>query len=161
LKELFGTMKREGWTADFLEQKIGQYVAEIIPETFANKVKLKKGIIELTVKGREEIEKMEKLKAAVQAFPRYQQLLKEKQRYDFDDMINWVIQVFETNADVLAGYQEQYQFFLVDEYQDTSGAQNKLVELLVSFWEEESPNLLLWVMMIKVSTASREPTWRT
>jgi DNA helicase-2/ATP-dependent DNA helicase PcrA len=143
LKELFGTMKREGWTEGFLEQKIGHYVDEIIPETFANKVKLKKGIIELTVKGREEIEKMEKLKAAVQAFPRYQQLLKEKQRYDFDDMINWVIQVFETNADVLAGYQEQYQFFLVDEYQDTSGAQNKLVELLVSFWEEESPNLFV------------------
>lgn len=143
LKELFGVMKREGWTREFLLQRIDEYIETVIPETFANKVKLKKGIVELTVKGREEIEKMEKLKAAVNAFPLYQQLLKEKQRYDFDDMINWVIGVFQTNADVLASYQEQYQFFLVDEYQDTSGAQNKLVELLVSYWQDESPNLFV------------------
>ncbi|HYK57499.1 MAG TPA: ATP-dependent helicase, partial [Flavisolibacter sp.] len=143
LKDLFGTMKREGWTTEFLLQRIEEYIEKVIPETFANKTKLKKGIIELTIEGRKEIEKMQKLKAAVQAFPLYQQILKEKQRYDFDDMINWVIGVFETNADVLAGYQEQYQFFLVDEYQDTSGAQNKLVELLVSYWQEESPNLFV------------------
>jgi len=143
LKDLFGTIKREGWTIEFLLKKIEEYIEHIIPETFANKTKLKKGIVELTIKGKEEIEKMHKLKAAVLAFPQYQQILKEKQRYDFDDMINWVIGVFETNADVLANYQEQYQFFLVDEYQDTSGAQNKLVELLVSYWQEESPNLFV------------------
>ena len=143
LRDLFGVMKREGWTTEFLLKKIDEYVAEIIPATFYNKIKFKKGIVELTVEGRKEIEKMQKLKAAVQAFPLYQQILKNKQRYDFDDMINWVIGVFETNADVLAHYQEQYQFFLVDEYQDTSGAQNKLVELLVSYWQEESPNLFV------------------
>ena len=143
LKDLFGTMKREGWTTPFLLQKIDEYVENIIPETFYNKVKFKKGIVELTVEGKKELEKMAKLKAAVQAFPLYQQILKEKQRYDFDDMINWVINVFETDADVLASYQEQYQFFLVDEYQDTSGAQNKLVELLISYWQEENPNLFV------------------
>src|SRR5215211_6473675 len=143
LKDLFGTMKREGWTTPFLLQKIAEYVENIIPETFYNKIKFKKGIVELTVEGKKELEKMAKLKAAVQAFPLYQQILKEKQRYDFDDMINWVINVFETDADVLANYQEQYQFILVDEYQDTSGAQNKLVELLVSYWQEESPNLFV------------------
>ncbi|SHF74419.1 ATP-dependent helicase [Flavisolibacter ginsengisoli] len=143
LKELFGSMKREGWTPEFLLQKIDDYVENIIPETFYNKTKFKKGIVELTVEGKKEIEKMVMLKAAVQAFPQYQQILKEKQRYDFDDMINWVIAVFESDPEVLASYQEQYQFFLVDEYQDTSGAQNKLVELLVSYWQEESPNLFV------------------
>src|SRR6476620_6282291 len=86
---------------------------------------------------------MTRLKAAVQSFPRYQEILRSKQRYDFDDMISWVINVFETNADILAGYQEQFQFILVDEYQDTSGSQNRLVELLVSYWQEESPNLFV------------------
>jgi DNA helicase-2/ATP-dependent DNA helicase PcrA len=143
LKDLFSTMKREGLTAEYLTKKIDEYVEEIIPDTFYNKIKAKKGIIELTVEGKKEQEKMVKLKAAVHAFPAYQQILKEKQRYDFDDMINWVINVFETNADALANYQEQYQFILVDEYQDTSGAQNKLVELLVSYWQEESPNLFV------------------
>jgi len=143
LKDLFSSMKREGWTADYLTQRIEEYVDDIIPNTFYNKIKAKKGIIELTAEGKKEQEKMIKLKAAVQAFPVYQKILKEKQRYDFDDMINWVINVFETNADILATYQEQYQFILVDEYQDTSGAQNKLVELLVSYWQEESPNLFV------------------
>lgn len=143
LKDLFSNMKREGWTTEYLLKKIDEYVEEIVPDTFYNKIKAKKGIIELTAEGKKEQEKMSKLKAAVQAFPAYQKILKEKQRYDFDDMINWVISVFETNADVLANYQEQYQFILVDEYQDTSGAQNKLVELLVSYWQEESPNLFV------------------
>lgn len=143
LKELFSNMKREGWTTEYLLSKVEEYIEDIIPNTFYNKIKAKKGIIELTAEGKKEQEKMVRLKAAVQAFPAYQQILKEKQRYDFDDMINWVINVFETNADVLANYQEQYQFILVDEYQDTSGAQNKLVELLVSYWQEESPNLFV------------------
>jgi len=143
LKELFSNMKREGWTTEFLLKKINDYVEEIIPDTFYNKVKAKKGIIELTQEGKKEQEKMTRLKAAVEAFPAYQTILREKQRYDFDDMINWVINVFETNADALANYQEQYQFILVDEYQDTSGAQNKLVELLVSYWQDESPNLFV------------------
>src|SRR5215203_946393 len=143
LKDLFSNMKREGWTADYLVKKVEEYIEDIIPDTFYNKIKAKKGIIELTAEGRKEQEKMIKLKSAVQAFPMYQKILKEKQRYDFDDMINWVINVFETNTDILANYQEQYQFILVDEYQDTSGAQNKLVELLVSYWQEESPNLFV------------------
>ena len=143
LKDLFSNMKREGWTADYLVKKIDEYIEDIIPDTLYNKIKAKKGIIELTAEGRKEQEKMIKLKSAVQAFPVYQQILKEKQRYDFDDMINWVINVFESNADVLANYQEQYQFILVDEYQDTSGSQNKLVELLVSYWQDESPNLFV------------------
>jgi DNA helicase-2/ATP-dependent DNA helicase PcrA len=91
--------------------------------------------------GRKEIEKMYKLRAAVQAFPQYQQLLKESQRYDFDDMINWVIEAFGTHPDLLLGYQEQYQFILVDEYQDTSGSQNALVEQLISYWQDEAPNI--------------------
>ena len=64
------------------------------------------------------MEKMEKLKAAVNAFDDYQHILKESQRYDFDDMINWVINVFQDHPDVLLTYQELYQYFLVDEYPD-------------------------------------------
>jgi DNA helicase-2/ATP-dependent DNA helicase PcrA len=41
----------------------------------------------------------------------------------------------------LANYQERFQYILVDEYQDTSGSQNKLVELLINFWE--NPNIFV------------------
>ena len=56
-------------------------------------------------------------------------------------MINWVIKAFEENKNLLANYQEKFQYILVDEYQDTSGTQNKIVELLVSYWE--NPNVFV------------------
>jgi DNA helicase-2/ATP-dependent DNA helicase PcrA len=56
-------------------------------------------------------------------------------------MINWVIKAFEENPNLLSSYQERYQYILVDEYQDTSGTQNRLVELLISYWEK--PNVFV------------------
>ncbi|MEI9955868.1 MAG: ATP-dependent DNA helicase [Ferruginibacter sp.] len=67
--------------------------------------------------------------------------MRKKNRYDFDDMINWVIKVFEENPAILSNYQEKFQYILVDEYQDTSGTQNKLVELLINYWDE--PNVFV------------------
>src|SRR5687768_4265911 len=81
LKDLFSSMKREGWTTEHLLQKIDEYV-EQIPEIFYNKIKFKKGIVELTVEGKKEFEKMTKLRAAVKAFPQYQQIVRDMRRYD-------------------------------------------------------------------------------
>ncbi len=67
--------------------------------------------------------------------------MRSRNRYDFDDMINWVIKAFEENKNLLANYQEKYQYILVDEYQDTSGTQNRLVELLISYWDK--PNVFV------------------
>ncbi|MEY4938085.1 MAG: hypothetical protein RIS64_4446, partial [Bacteroidota bacterium] len=48
---------------------------------------------------------------------------------------------FETNEHLLRGYQEKYLYILVDEYQDTSGTQNKLVQQLINYWEK--PNVFV------------------
>ena len=137
-------MKREGWTPAFINQKIDEYIADLpTRDEFIYKRKykefnagdLKKDKIE------EEKERMEKLRAAVNEFDRFQQLMRKKNRYDFDDMINWVIKAFEENKNLLANYQERFQYILVDEYQDTSGTQNKLVELLISYWDK--PNVFV------------------
>jgi len=85
--------------------------------------------------------KMDRLCAAAEEFEKYQMKMKDRNRYDFDDMINWVIDAFVEKRELLAQYQEQFQYVLVDEYQDTSGTQNKLVELLVSYWDE--PNIFV------------------
>ncbi len=144
LQALFSTMKREGWTPAFIEEKIDAYLADLpTRDEFIYKRKyknfnagdLKKDKLE------EEQEKMAKLRAAVQEFDRFQQLMRKRNRYDFDDMINWVIKAFRENKNLLANYQERYQYILVDEYQDTSGTQNSLVELLISYWER--PNVFV------------------
>ncbi|MEY5034296.1 MAG: hypothetical protein RL447_674, partial [Bacteroidota bacterium] len=135
LTHLFSAIKREGWEVNWLQEQIDRYVKDVIPVTdgLYNKREQKKGNFQLTVKGKAEIERMEKLKAAIAGFPDYQSLLDKKHRYDFDDMIHWVIRLFETETEILLGYQEQYQYLLVDEYQDTSGSQNRIVELLASY----------------------------
>ncbi|MGB8192816.1 MAG: ATP-dependent DNA helicase, partial [Chitinophagaceae bacterium] len=89
----------------------------------------------------EEKEKMERLRAAVNEFDHFQQLMRTRNRYDFDDMINWVLRAFDENKELLARYQEQFQYILVDEYQDTSGTQNRLVQLLISYWDK--PNVFV------------------
>jgi len=139
LAKLFSDMKREAWEPETLLQHIEHYVNVTIPENFTHKKNKDKG---LTQEGHKQVEKMQKTKAAVNAFNKYQSILASRNRYDFDDMINWVIRLFNEYPDVLLGYQEQLQYILVDEYQDTSGSQNKIVEMLTSYWED-NPNLFV------------------
>ena len=138
LKNLFSTMKREGYTPQFINQKIDEYITDLPlrDEYIAKRAtkEFKKGDVR-TDKIDEEKEKMEKLRAAVNEFDRFQQMMRSRNRYDFDDMINWVIKAFEENKNLLTRYQEQFLYILVDEYQDTSGTQNKLVELLINYWD--------------------------
>ena len=144
LKSLFSSMKREGWTPAFINQKIVDYIADLPnrDEYIAKRAvkEFKKGDTR-TDKIEEEKEKTEKLRSAVNEFDNFQNLMRKKNRYDFDDMINWVIRVFEENPNVLSAYQEKFQYILVDEYQDTSGTQNRLVQLLISFWDK--PNVFV------------------
>ncbi len=56
-------------------------------------------------------------------------------------MINWVLTAFQENKNLLSNYQEKYQYILVDEYQDTSGTQNRLVQILINYWEK--PNIFV------------------
>lgn len=76
-------------------------------------------------------------------YDQYQKILRENLRYDFDDMIALVVEAFGNNEELLLDYQENLHYFLVDEYQDTNTAQNKIVDLLASYWREEKPNIFV------------------
>ena len=144
LQGLFSTMKREGWSPEFIGERIDRYLEGLgdRDEYIAKRAtkEFKKGDVR-TDKIAEEAERMDKLRAAVGEFQPFQELMRRRNRYDFDDMINWVIRAFEENKNLLATYQERYQYILVDEYQDTSGTQNRLVALLISFWDQ--PNVFV------------------
>src|SRR3989338_4645729 len=71
----------------------------------------------------------------------YQDALAEAKLYDYDDMILEVAQALAQNSDRLLRLQERFQYFLVDEHQDTNNAQNKVLELLSSFYDQ--PNLFV------------------
>ncbi len=62
----------------------------------------------------------------------YQEELRRSEAMDFDDLIMLTLRLFDSNPDVLAYYQQRYQYIHVDEYQDTNHAQYQLVKLLAS-----------------------------
>ena len=62
----------------------------------------------------------------------YQERLIALQGVDFDDLIALVIRLFESVPEILARYREQFQYMMVDEYQDTNHAQYRLIRLLTA-----------------------------
>lgn len=85
-----------------------------------------------------------KFRNFIEIFRRYQQMLEEKGRYDFDDMILHVIRALSEEDWLLASLQVRYQYVLVDEFQDTNGAQYRLIELLTTYQDvPNEPNLFV------------------
>lgn len=74
-------------------------------------------------------------------YQKYQRELDRKKRYDFEDMILETINALKHNRDFLLDLREKYQYILVDEHQDTNGAQNKTLELLAG--DDRNPNLFV------------------
>ncbi len=70
------------------------------------------------------------------AYTLYEEALKNKKLYDFDDMLLELIRGFEREPDLLQALQEEFLYFHADEHQDANNAQNKILELLASHFEE-------------------------
>ena len=67
-----------------------------------------------------------------QIYELYQKRLKENNAIDFDDIINYTIEILSNNPEALEYYTEKFKYVLVDEYQDTNKAQFTLVTILAS-----------------------------
>jgi len=67
---------------------------------------------------------------AVALYKLYQERLKTLNAADFGDLLLHCLTLFQTRPDILAEYQEQFRYALVDEYQDTNVAQYLWLRLL-------------------------------
>ena len=65
-----------------------------------------------------------------EVYREYQTRLVRAGAMDFDDLLVNVVRLFEQHPDVLYHYQQRFQHILIDEYQDTNQAQNKIVLML-------------------------------
>lgn len=140
LNNLFRMMKEEDWTVEKIKGAIQNYLDDIpTREKFIYKrANAAKGIKVGDLKQKDidlEIEKMDKLYAAAELFNIYQEKMIAMGRYDYSDMILWVVKAFKENENMLRNYQERYLYFLVDEFQDTNGSQNEILKLLINYWE--------------------------
>ena len=83
----------------------------------------------------------EKLSAAIDVYEKYVNILSERSLFDYDDMILSVIQACESHPELRANLQEQFQFIMVDEFQDTNLAQLRLLFNLTSE-NDDNPNIM-------------------
>jgi len=103
---------------------------EIYPENYleyANKLEL-----DLDTKQGDEAlnEEVKRLKEIANAYHVYQQLLLDNNALDFGDLINYTLKLFKQRKNILKKFQQQFEYILVDEFQDTNYAQYNLVKLL-------------------------------
>ncbi len=86
------------------------------------------GPLEFSKRAEEECDYMKQKQALV--YREYQQALKKNNALDFDDLIYYTVELFKTDPETLAYYQERFRYIMVDEYQDTNTAQFQLIRLL-------------------------------
>jgi len=109
-------------------------IPELLHEKGAHKGKMKGKYITLQ-------KNIAKNKELALIYQEYEEKMKTGRTYDFSDMIIQVKDVLEKNSDLLLILQEQHQYILIDEHQDTNKAQNKILELLASY--HANPNLFI------------------
>jgi DNA helicase-2/ATP-dependent DNA helicase PcrA len=73
-----------------------------------------------------ETQTLEKFKIA------YQQKKREQQAMDYDDLLVYLRDVLKYNSDVCEKLSNQYQYIMVDEYQDTNIIQSEIIRLLAT-----------------------------
>ncbi len=133
-------LKREGVSPEKLlanlaeqEQGIGQ--ADDLHHTKgAHKGKMK-------AKYKDEYKRVERGRELANIYNDYEDKLRERRLYDYEDMILEVLREMDDNKELLLRLQEQYQYILADEHQDANGAQNRILENLASF--HKNPNLFI------------------
>ncbi len=65
-------------------------------------------------------------------YQKYNELLKENNSVDFDDLLLKPVELLKKDKEVLEKYQDRFKYILVDEYQDTNSIQYELCKLLSS-----------------------------
>lgn len=141
MNSLFRMMKEEDWSTEKILKSIDDYINDLSnrDEFIYKRDNGPRGIKKGDVKKdaiEEAKKKMETLRAAAELFPVYQKKMLALNRYDYSDMILWVVKAFAENENMLRNYQERYLYFLVDEFQDTNGSQNEILKHLTNYWDK-------------------------
>ena len=80
-------------------------------------------------------------KAILNVYRFYQERLKILNSCDFGDLILLCVTMFESNADILELYLNNFKYILVDEYQDSNYIQSKWLNLLA---HKKKKYMLCW-----------------
>lgn len=138
MASLFGLFKKEGISVADLRDASHYAINNLLPYI---EIYLKNNG-ELNADGRKiEIQIQEFTHAVAPMYESYLNILKERNKLEYDDLLDKAIQILSDDEDMLFNYREKYQYILVDEFQDTNQKQLDLLEVLIR--EIEQPNLFI------------------
>ncbi|MBN1325433.1 UvrD-helicase domain-containing protein [Candidatus Falkowbacteria bacterium] len=103
---------------------------EAYPEHYLAYAEKLKGNADSTMSDELLAEESLRIKEVAEAYHTYQQLLLDNNFLDFGDLINYTIKLFKKRPNILKKYQKQFEYILVDEFQDTNIAQYDLIKML-------------------------------
>ena len=76
-----------------------------------------------------------------QIYTGYQKTIRQRRKLDFDDMLLCCYELFNKRRDILAAWQNKFQYIMVDEFQDINPLQYDIVRMLTSpFIISEAPS---------------------
>ncbi len=140
LKSLISLLKRERMEPEDFLIEIDRDVQNLRenPESISSrgesKGQLKKEILK-------KIESLDRTREVVKFFELYEEYKKEKNVFDYDDVLVNLVKIVEGSDDARDSLRERYLYILIDEHQDSSGIQN---EFLQKVWgETEQPNIFV------------------
>jgi DNA helicase-2/ATP-dependent DNA helicase PcrA len=138
LHNIFNLFKKECITNENLISYTNHCLESILP--FEQEYLLKSG--ELNKKGRDLAQKITDFsKSIIPLYNEYQSVLEEKNKIEFQDMLNDSVYILESNVSIRQTLQERYQYIMVDEFQDCNKIMVALLGLLIK--DVESPNLCI------------------
>lgn len=138
IKSQIGILKQEWVNFSKFEESIEKQVEEYALELAEIKPTLKK----YATTEEKQAKHIAKLKELRVIYELYYNALRKRELYDFNDMIQFVLEKLQTNESLKAHYAEQFQFIMLDEYQDTNNAQNQIISLILSVCEDR-PNIMV------------------
>lgn len=115
-------------------------VIDLISEYSDNNTALKAGVKDIYDRLSSE-SYFPRLQSLKNIYQRYQDELARKSLHDFEDMIMFVLTRLTQDEDFLRGVQEEFHYILIDEYQDTNAAQNEIIQIIGSFYD--NPNIFV------------------
>ena len=140
LNSLISLLKRERINPEAFEDLIKKEIhnlesdTENISSRGATKGELKKDI-------QKKIEGLGRTREAVKFYEFYEEVKKEKNLIDYDDVLENLVKIIENSEEASFDLKEKYQYILIDEHQDSSGVQNEFLEKV---WKgEEKPNIFV------------------
>jgi len=140
LKSLISLLKRERLSPENFEKEIKKEIKSIesdpanISSRGVTKGEFKKEVIK-------KIESLIRTLEAVKFFELYEVSKKEKNVFDYDDVLENLVKIVEESDDALEAIKVEYQYVLIDEHQDSSGVQNEFLETV--WGEVEQPNIFV------------------